>query len=126
MRVGSNAVYRLAAPVVVRISRSSASLEQARRAVEVARWLQSVDFPAVRAVDVDQPLVIGRNGVTFWEAVSDDGDQYATVAEVAEVLVRLHALQEPVDLHLPPLAPSENAAHRIRSNDWLLPTTARS
>ena len=87
LRIGSNAVYRLAAPVVVRISRRGASLDQARRSVAVARWLESADFPAVRAVNVDQPLVVDRHAVTFWGAVSDDGDQYATVREVAEILV---------------------------------------
>lgn len=119
LRVGSNAVYRLTAPVVVRISRSGASREQARRAVAVARWLESVDFPAVRVVDVEQPLVIDSHVVTFWEAVSDDGDQYATVAEVAEVLVKLHSLHAPGNLDLPSLTPFENAAHRIEANDWL-------
>ena len=121
LRVGSNAVYRLVVPVVTRISRSGASLDQARRSVAVARWLESVDYPAVRAVDVDQPVVVDRHIVTFWGAVSDDGDQYATVREVAEVLVRLHALTAPDSLHLPPLAPFENAVHRIEVNDWLTP-----
>ena len=121
LRVGSNAVYRLAAPVVARISRSGASVDQARRAVAVARWLESVDYPAVRAVDVDQPVIVGQHVVTFWKAVSDDGDQYATVREVAEVLVRLHTLTASDSLHLPALAPFENAAHRIEVNDWLTP-----
>ena len=121
LRVGSNAVFRLTAPVVARISRSGASVDQARRAVAVARWLESVDYPAVRAVDVDQPVVVDQHVVTFWDALSDDGDQYATVREVAEVLARLHALTAPDSLHLPDLAPFENAAHRIEVNDWLSP-----
>ena len=112
---------RLAAPVVARISRSGASPDKARRSVAVARWLESVDFPAVRAASVDQPLVVDRHVVTFWGAVSDDGDQYATVREVAEILVKLHALHAPDSLHLPPLAPFENAARRIEVNDWLTP-----
>lgn len=119
LRVGSNAVYRLAAPVIVRISRSGASLDQVRGSVAVAQWLESVDFPAVRAVDVGQPVVIDNHAVTFWDAVSDDGDQYATVRQIAEVLVRLHSLRPPDDLDLPPLAPFENAAHRIEANNWL-------
>ena len=121
LRVGSNAVFRLTAPVVARISRSGASVDQARRAVAVARWLESVDYPAVRAVDVDQPVIVDQHVVTFWDALSDDGDQYATVREVAEVLARLHALTAPDSLHLPDLAPFENAAHRIEVNDWLSP-----
>src|ERR1700733_4527305 len=77
LRIGSNAVYRLKAPIIARISRPGADAGQVRRTVAVARWLQSVDYPAVRAVDVDQPVVIDRHVITFWDAVSDDGDQYA-------------------------------------------------
>ena len=84
LRVGSNTVYRLTAPVVARISRPGADAGHIRRTVAVARWLQSVGYPAVRAADVDQPVVTGEQAITFWEAVSDDGDQYASTAEVAE------------------------------------------
>ena len=103
LRLGSNAVYHLAAPVVVRISRHDADQDSARRSVAVARWLASIDYPAVRAIDIDQPITIDGHAVTFWESVSDDGDQYATVAEVAEVFARLHKLEAPSYLHLPPL-----------------------
>ena len=48
-------------------------------------------------------MVLDGYAITFWEAVSDDGDQYATVGEVAEVLVKLHELVAPDDLHLPTL-----------------------
>jgi aminoglycoside phosphotransferase len=120
LRIGSNAVYRLAAPVVARISRTGNSA-QAERSVAVARWLESVDYPAVRATGVDQPVIIDRHAVTFWDAVSDDGDQYATVAEVAEVLVKLHALTAPESLQLPRLDPFDNAAHRIEASDWVSP-----
>ena len=41
--------------------------------------------------------------------------------EVAEVFAKLHALTAPDSLHLPPLTPFENAAHRIEINDWLTP-----
>ena len=121
LRIGSNAVYRLKAPVIARISRPGAGASHVRRTVAVARWLESVDYPAVRVVDVDQPVIVDRHVVTFWEAVSDDGDQYATVREVAEVLARLHPLTAPAALHLPELAPFENAAQRIEVNDWLTP-----
>lgn len=119
LRLGSNAVYRLDAPAVVRISRRGADVEHVRRTVAVARWLDSVDFPAVRALDVDQPVAVGGHLVTFWEPVSDDGDRYASVREVAEVLVRLHALTAPGSLNLPLLAPFQSADHRIQSSTWL-------
>lgn len=121
LRLGSNAVYHLAAPVVARISRRGAGLDTARRSVAVARWLESVDYSAVRAIEVDQPINIDGHAVTFWRSVSDDGDEYATVGEVAEVLARLHRLTAPSYLRLPMLAPFSNAAKRIMSNDWLSP-----
>jgi aminoglycoside phosphotransferase (APT) family kinase protein len=121
LRLGSNAVYHLAAPVVVRIARHKADQNSACRSVAVARWLASVDYPAVRAIDIEQPITIDGHAVTFWESVSDDGDQYATVAAVAEVFARLHKLEAPSYLHLPPLQPFANASQRIMSNGWLSP-----
>jgi aminoglycoside phosphotransferase (APT) family kinase protein len=53
--------------------------------------------------------------------VSDDGDRYATLGEVAEVVAELHRLDAPAYLHLPALAPFESAARRIAVNEWLSP-----
>ena len=121
LRVGSNAVYRLKPPIIVRVSRPGADASQVRRTVAVARWLEAARYPAVRAVDVDQPVAADGHLVTFWDAVSDDGDQYASTAEVAEPLVELHALSAPDDLRLPELAPFANAPQRIETNTWLNP-----
>ena len=121
LRIGSNTVYRLKAPVIARISRPGTDVDQVRRTVAVARWLESVGYPAVRAADVDQPVVSDGRLVTFWEAVSDDGDQYASVAEVAEVFRRLHQLTAPAGLRLPELAPFANAPRRIEASTWLTP-----
>jgi aminoglycoside phosphotransferase (APT) family kinase protein len=121
LRVGSNAVYRLKPPVIVRVSRPGADVGQVRRTVAVARWLESVGYPAVRAVDVNQPVTADGHLVTFWEAVSDEGDQYASTAEVAELLVKLHALTATDALRLPELAPFANAPQRIETNTWLNP-----
>jgi hypothetical protein len=85
LRLGTNAVYRLASPTVVRISRVD-RLHQMRRTVAVGRWLESVGYPAVRPLDVDQPVVIDGSAVTFWEALPD-GERYATAAEVATLLL---------------------------------------
>jgi aminoglycoside phosphotransferase (APT) family kinase protein len=120
--MGSNAVYRLSRPVIVRISRAGMDVDDARRTVAAARWLESVGYPSVRAIDVDQPIVIDGHAVTFWEAVSDGGDEYASVGEVAQVLVELHRLVAPDDLGLPPLEPFDKAAKRIEVNDWLSST----
>ncbi len=119
LRVGSNAVYRLKAPIIARVSRPGADASHVRGTVAVARWLESAGYPAGRAVNVDQPVVTGQQIVTFWEAVSDDGDQYASTAEVAEVLLKLHMLTAPEDLHLPELAPFASVPQRIEASTWL-------
>jgi hypothetical protein len=59
LRLGSNAVYRLNDPVVARISRPGADIDHVRRTVAVARWLESGDYPAVRVVAVEQPVIAG-------------------------------------------------------------------
>jgi thiamine kinase-like enzyme len=121
LRLGSNAVYRLKAPIVARISRPGTDLDLVRRSVAVARWLESADYPAVRVIDVDQPLIADGYVVTFWKAISDEGDQYASTPEIAAILARLHRLTVPEGLHLPSLDPFANAAPRIERNTWLSP-----
>lgn len=89
LRLGSNAVYRLTAlPVIVCIARDPAVLAEMERAVGVARWLESQDFPAMRVPSsVAQPLVSGGLVVTFWESVQEN-EEYATVGELADLLRR--------------------------------------
>jgi aminoglycoside phosphotransferase (APT) family kinase protein len=43
------------------------------------------------------------------------------VTEFADLLLRLHQLSAPADLHLPELAPFANASKRIEANSWLTP-----
>ncbi|UIX30771.1 aminoglycoside phosphotransferase family protein [Streptomyces sp. GQFP] len=102
LRLGSNAVYRLSAsPVIVRVARDPDALEEMERAVRVARWLEAEDLPATRVpAGVTQPLVIGGRVVTFWESVQEH-EEYATVGELADLLRRLHWLEEPESLRLP-------------------------
>jgi Ser/Thr protein kinase RdoA (MazF antagonist) len=119
LRLGSNAIYRLQEPVVARIARPDAGTERVQRTVEVARWLASLGYPATRALDIDQPVIADGHAVAFWEAVSQDGSEYATIAQVADVIARLHALTAPESLHLPELDPFANAEDRIASSDWL-------
>jgi hypothetical protein len=61
------------------------------RVVRVARWLESEDFPATRALGgVTQPLAAGGRAVTFWVSVQE-GEEYGTVAELADLLRRCAA-----------------------------------
>jgi Ser/Thr protein kinase RdoA (MazF antagonist) len=102
LRIGSNAVYRLASsPVIVRVARDPDALADMERVVRVARWLETEDFPANRALaGVAQPSVVGGRAVTFWES-AQEREEYATVGELADLLRRLHWLEEPESIGLP-------------------------
>jgi aminoglycoside phosphotransferase (APT) family kinase protein len=114
MRLGENAVYRLVAePVVVRIARSVDYLADVQTEVAVARWLEEAEFPAVRLVGpADQPLVVDERVVSFWELTTEQ-TEYGTVTELAVLLRRLHSLERPSWLHLPPLRPFRKVERRI-------------
>ncbi|RLU80474.1 aminoglycoside phosphotransferase [Streptomyces griseocarneus] len=101
LRLGSNAVYRLAsAPVIVRVARDPDCRAEMERTVRVARWLEGEDFPATRLLPgVQQPLEAGGRVVTFWQS-DQDHEEYATVEELADLLRRLHWLEEPEALGL--------------------------
>jgi Ser/Thr protein kinase RdoA (MazF antagonist) len=119
LRLGEHAMFRLAAPIVVRIARSAASKQDARKEITTARWLEDEGYPAVRALAIEQPLLIDGRVVTFWHALSDDGADYGTTAEVAALLLRLHGLTPSVGLELPELRPFGRVARRIDGALWL-------
>ena len=96
LRVGSNAVYRLKPPILVRVSRPGADAGQVRRTVAVARWLQSARYPpSVPWTWISQSPSTGTWSPSR-DAVPDDGDQYASAAEIAAPLAKLHALTAPL------------------------------
>jgi aminoglycoside phosphotransferase (APT) family kinase protein len=100
VRLGSNAVYRLAEPVIVRVVGDGATVEDVRRQVLVARWLEDVGYPATRALDVEQPVEVDGYVATFLVSVSDR-DEYAPIREVADLIRRLHELDPPSGFTLP-------------------------
>jgi aminoglycoside phosphotransferase len=116
LRLGENAIYRLASvPVVVRIARGY--LPDVRAEVAVARWLESAGFPAVRlAGPADQPLVVEGRPVTFWGLIAER-EEFGTVAELGTLLRWLHELEPPSSLVLPVLAPFGRAVIRIERAD---------
>ncbi|MFD7403567.1 aminoglycoside phosphotransferase family protein [Streptomyces sp. NPDC059866] len=120
LRLGSNAVYRLTSlPVIVRIARAPSVLAEMERAVGVARWLETQDFPAMRVpASVVQPLVVGGLVVTFWESVQEH-EEYATVGELADLLRRLHWLEEPESLGLPYFDPLAKLAASLEGLDGI-------
>ncbi|MFD7999463.1 phosphotransferase [Streptomyces mirabilis] len=102
LRLGSNTVYRLATPpIIVRVARDPDVLDEMERAVRVARWLEAQDLPTTRVpAGISQPLMVDGLVVTFWESVQER-EEYVTVGELADLLRRLHWLEEPESLRLP-------------------------
>lgn len=104
IRMGSNAVFRVPGNVVARVARSADMFDNAKKQVGVAGWLQAKRIPAVRALDLRQPVIADHRVVTFWRSESDQ-EVYAEIGDVADLIRRLHELNEPTDIHLPPLQP---------------------
>ncbi|MFC5946469.1 phosphotransferase, partial [Micromonospora harpali] len=123
IRLGENAVYRLASPVIVRIGRTVAYADDARKEVAVARWLATEDYPATRALPIDQPVIVDGRVVTFWESLSEV-EEYGSPVEVGALLARLHTLEPPAGLQIPRLEPFARAERRITGNDWFSPEDA--
>ncbi|PBC86346.1 Predicted kinase, aminoglycoside phosphotransferase (APT) family [Streptomyces sp. 2224.1] len=116
IRLGENALFRLAAhPVVVRIARSTEYLDSARGEVQVSRWLSREGFPVTRVVDdLEQPLVVGGHPVTFWHLI-EEGARKATYGELGAVLRDLHSLSLPDTLNLPPYPVLDRTDRRINA-----------
>jgi Ser/Thr protein kinase RdoA (MazF antagonist) len=118
LRLGENAIYRLAgAPVVVRIARSADRLGRVEKELCVARWLAAAEVPAVRVKEeIEQPLLVDGHPVSFWHAVTG-GDPEPTQANLARLLASFHSLPHcPCDLPtFDPFGPS--AARLAKASD---------
>ncbi|WP_433376125.1 phosphotransferase enzyme family protein [Streptosporangium sp. CA-115845] len=100
-----------------------AYIHDAQKEVAVADWLTTEGFPVVRALSLDQPLILDGRVVTFWESISEVED-YASPAELGTLLARLHTMRTPAGLRLPRLEPFARAERRIEDNDWFSPGDA--
>lgn len=115
IRLGENAVFRLrSTPVVARVARTQDRLPDAQREVSVARWLDAEDVPAIRPLDVPQPVEADGRVVTLWESATDRED-YGSTAELGTLLRRLHDLDPPAGMELPPVDPFSRAVRRIET-----------
>jgi aminoglycoside phosphotransferase (APT) family kinase protein len=114
LRMGENAVFRVGDdPVVARVARGEHLLEAVKRELRVARWLESVDYPAVRALSgIQHPVVVSGYPITFWEFI-DQGPKRPTYTDLGRLLHDLHDLPVPPDLELPPFDPFGRVAKRI-------------
>jgi aminoglycoside phosphotransferase (APT) family kinase protein len=113
IRLGQNAVFRLRSQgVVARVGRSADKASAVERQLAVSRWLAANDVPAIRALDVTQPMIVRGRVVAFWES-ADDGVRYGSTTELGRILRRLHGLPRPEQLALPTLTPFTTARARI-------------
>ncbi|MGQ0480011.1 MAG: phosphotransferase enzyme family protein [Pseudonocardia sp.] len=102
LRLGENALYRLSAePVVVRIARSMEHWTAAAKEVAVAAWLAKAGVEAARTWDVDQPIEVDGYPVTFWRLIDGRNGGPDDVAQLGQVLRRLHELTVPSSCESP-------------------------
>ena len=123
IRLGSNAVFRLDGETIARVAPTQGAWASSERQIAVSRWLASVGYPAVRAVDVEQPVEADGRIVTFWESVAPE-TVYAPISDVAALIRRLHELSEPADVALPDLKPFGHAEDPVPVFEGLDPEDA--
>ncbi|WP_405063250.1 aminoglycoside phosphotransferase family protein [Kribbella sp. NBC_01505] len=98
-----NAVFRLPAGVVARIS-GAPSYERAAREVRTGNWLATQGVSAVRPLEVaDLPWSVDGLVVTLWHEVPEA--EMASTAELGGLLRGLHAVPVPSDFAIPALDP---------------------
>lgn len=99
IRVCANAVFHLPrSGAVVRIA-AEQTVARARRAVRVARWLESIGFPAVRVhPQAPEAVVAGGQVATFWKYLPQPDAGHPAPVRLAPLLRRLHAQAPPFPL----------------------------
>jgi hypothetical protein len=114
LRHTSNGVYLIErAGVVAKVARPEDNVSDIQRTVALTRWLASNDFPTVPLYEVDQPVVIEGNAVTFWRYLPQD--QPISAVDIAEPLRELHLLPQP-PANVVPALPALAAISAIRSS----------
>lgn len=99
LRVRSNAVFRLRAPIVVRIATAPRAITRLPTVLAATRWLGEQGFPAVQpAGEVpDQPVVHSGAAVTFWSYIPES-PAAVTTADLGRLLRRLHDMTPPMSI----------------------------
>ncbi|GHJ28553.1 aminoglycoside phosphotransferase [Streptomyces hygroscopicus subsp. sporocinereus] len=112
VRLAENQIWRLPGQqVIVRIARAGQAAA-AQREVRVAHWLAENNVPAVRLIDVPQPVEADGRPITFWEELPPH--EHGTVADVAQLLRQLHSLPAP-ELDLGYLDPFVRIGERLQA-----------
>ena len=114
----NSAVFDLPrADVVIKVAGSRLVTERMPKVIEVARWLEANDFPAVRLHrGVAQPIHSHGHAATVWNRV-EAGGLAPTGRELAQLILRFHRL--PPLATLPIWAPLVSIRQRIAEADGL-------
>lgn len=114
IRLGENALFRLAAaPVVVRIARPGYWAD-AEKEVAVAGWLAQHGVGAANLAEVHpQPVSCDGHPVTAWKFIDGRPGTLEDVGVLARVLLKFHSLPGPTAYQLPLLDPLERIEPRI-------------
>ncbi|MEW9533595.1 phosphotransferase enzyme family protein [Microbispora sp. NPDC049125] len=123
LRLGENAIYRLASEgVIARIARGHDRLPVMEKELCVAAWLQASGVPAIEPHDdISQPVVVSGYPVTFWKELTPT-EPSPTAADLADLLRRFHAAGDaPCELQefdpLYQVEPRLDAAEAVRDED---------
>jgi aminoglycoside phosphotransferase (APT) family kinase protein len=118
----ANTVYRLARkPIVARLRYApppSPWTDRLSVSVRVTGWLNTLGFPAVRPLDVEQPVIVDGYLVTFWHYLEATAATWEDVDSLARLLRRLHALPAP-PLRLPAVSPLGSLPGDTERCPWL-------
>ena len=108
LRFGTNAVYRLLpTDYVIRIARPGADASRIARELDLAVYLEQVDFPAFRvAGELSlEPLKVMDATVTFWRWLEHKAGQRPTPPQFGELLRDFHRVSSSYTGYLPGFAP---------------------
>jgi hypothetical protein len=118
----SSTVYRLAGrPVVVRlryVHGSGAWRARLATSVQITGWLHEQGFPAVRPLNLPQPVEAHGYLITFWHYISASGPPWEDVESLGRLLRRLHELGDP-PAELPPARPLSSLREDAERCSWL-------
>ncbi|MFA1550753.1 phosphotransferase [Actinomadura chokoriensis] len=91
LRLRSNAVFKLRAPIIARIATAPTAVERLPAVLAVTRWLADRGFPTIRPADdiTGQPMNVDGAAITFWHYIPTASTP-ATTADLGRLLHALH------------------------------------
>ncbi|WP_410659550.1 phosphotransferase [Amycolatopsis sp. lyj-112] len=117
IRDGNNIMYSLRSGIVARIG-APGTRDTALREVAVSRWLETAGIPATQAIaDLPQNVLVDDRPITWWKFLPSH--RPATPSDLGRILLQLHRLDAPQDLHLPAHNPFAGIRDRVQQAIWL-------